>query len=134
MPSDPPQSLVLGYDPTTFSNNFNIMSILYILPLLMVIPFIPFKAKCIRKISMIELGHKWVDLLVGEIMLFCVLFNFQFLLFGMIVFYRDGRNIKDYSSSMIIWWGVFCTLLSFFGLIFKPELYGNFRAAFKYDN
>ena len=58
------------------------MTALYVLPLVAVIPFIPLKAKCIRKISMIELGHKWVDLLLGEIMLFCVLFNWQYLMMG----------------------------------------------------
>jgi hypothetical protein len=110
------------------------MTALYVLPLVAVIPFIPLKAKCIRKISMIELGHKWVDLLLGEIMLFCVLFNWQYLLFGMIAFYRDGRDITNYGSSMIIWLGMACTLLSFVGLVFKPEIYGNFRMAFRYND
>jgi hypothetical protein len=96
------------------------MTILYILPLILVIPFIPLKAKCIRKISMIEMGHKWVDLFLGEIMLYCVLFNYQYLLFGLIEFYQDGRNTKSYASSMIIWYGVLCTICSFLGLIFKP--------------
>ena len=41
------------------------MSILYIIPFLAVIPFIPIKAKCVRKLSWIELGHKWVDLFLG---------------------------------------------------------------------
>ena len=131
---NPPQSFALGFDPRTFSNNFNLMTVLYILPLVMVIPFIPLKAKCIRKISMIELGHKWVDLLLGEIMLFCVLFNFQYLLFGMIAFYQDGRDTKSYASSMIIWLGMVCTVLSFLGLVFKPEIYGNFRTVFRYNS
>jgi hypothetical protein len=130
---NPPQSFALGFDPRTFSNNFNLMTAFYILPLVAVIPFIFLKAKCIRKISMIELGHKWVDLLLGEIMLFCVLFNFQYLLFSMIAFYQDGRDVKNYGSSMIIWLGMVCTVLSFLGLIFKPEIYGNFRTAFQYD-
>jgi hypothetical protein len=96
------------------------MTALYILPLIAVIPFIFLKAKCIRKISMTELGHKWVDLLLGEIMLFCVLFNFQYLLFGMIAFYQDGRDIKSYTSSMIICLSNLCTVLSFLGFVFKP--------------
>lgn len=62
---NPPQALTLGFDPRTFSNNFNLMAAFYILPLVLVLPFIPLKAKCIRKISMIELGHKWVDLFLG---------------------------------------------------------------------
>lgn len=66
-------------------------------------------------------------------MLFCVLFNFQYLLFGLVVFYRDGRNTKNYASSMMVWWGVLCTLASFLGLIFKPEIYGNFRTVFKFN-
>jgi hypothetical protein len=131
---DPPQSLTLGYDATTFSNNFNVMTVLYILPLVIVIPFIPLKAKCIRKLSMIELGHKWVDLLLGEIYLYGVLFNFQFFLFSLVVFYRDGRNTLNYASCMICWFGAFCTLCSFLGLVFKPEIYGNFRTAFKYNS
>jgi hypothetical protein len=130
---NPPQTFTLGFDPRTFSDNFNLMTALYVLPLVAVIPFIPLKAKCIRKISMIELGHKWVDLLLGEIMLFCVLFNWQYLLFGMIAFYRDGRDITNYGSSMIIWLGMACTVLSFMGLVFKPEIYGNFRTCFRYD-
>jgi hypothetical protein len=117
---NPPQSFALEFDPRTFSQNFNLMTALYILPLIAVIPFIFLKAKCIRKISMTELGHKWVDLLLGETMLFCVLFNFQYLLFGMIAFYQDGRDLRSYSSSMIIWVGNVCTLLSLLGLIFKP--------------
>ncbi len=131
---NPPQSFTLGFDPRNFSSNFNLMTALYVLPLVAVIPFIPLKAKCIRKISMIELGHKWVDLLLGEIMLFCVLFNWQYLLFGMIAFYRDGRDITNYGSSMIIWLGMACTLLSFLGLVFKPEIYGNFRMVFRYND
>lgn len=117
---NPPQALTLGYDVRTFSANFNLMTALYILPLVVVVPFIPLKAKCIRKISMIEMGHKWVDLLLGEIMLFCVLFNFQYLLFGLVVYYQDGRNTANYASSMIIWFGVLCTVCSFLGLVFKP--------------
>ena len=117
---NPPQSFALEFDPKTFSNNFNLMTALYILPLVAVIPFIFLKAKCIRKISMAELGHKWVDLLLGETMLFCVLFNFQYLLFGMIAFYQDGRDIKSYSSSMIIFLSNLCTLMSFLGMILKP--------------
>lgn len=117
---NPPQSFTLGFDPRTFSNNFNMMTALYIVPLIAVIPFIFLKAKCIRRISIIEFGHKWVDLLLGEIMLFCVLFNFQYLLFGMITFYQDGRDIKNYGSSMIIWLGMACTVLSFVGFIFRP--------------
>ncbi len=132
--NNPPQSLTLGFDVRTFSHNFNLMALLYILPLLCVIPFIPLKAKCIRKLSMIELGHKWVDLLLGEIMLFIVLFNFQYFLMGLIVFYQDGRNLKDYMSSMTIVFGGLCTICSFLGLIFKPEIYGNFRTAFRFDN
>ena len=73
---NPPQSFTLGFDPRTMSSNFNLMAVFYLLPLVMVIPFIPLKAKCVRKISMIELGNKWVDLLLGEIMLFSTLFNF----------------------------------------------------------
>lgn len=96
--NDPPQSFALGFDATTFSNNFNLMSLLYVLPLLFVIPFIPMKAKCIRKLSWIEMGHKWVDLLLGEIMLYIVLFNLQYFLFGLIVFYQDGGNTKNYVS------------------------------------
>ena len=131
---NPPQSFALGFDPRTFSNNFNLMTALYVLPLVAVIPFIFLKAKCIRKISMIELGHKWVDLLLGEIMLFCVLFNLQSLLFGMIAFYQDGRDVKNYGSSMIICLGMVCTVFSFIGLIFKPEIYGNFRMVFRYND
>jgi hypothetical protein len=131
---NPPQSFVLGFDPRTFSNNFNLMTGLYVLPLVAVIPFIPLKAKCVRKISMIELGHKWVDLLLGEVLLFCVLFNLQYLLFGMIAFYRDGRDVMNYGSSMIIWLGMACTVLSFVGLVFKPEIYGNFRMVFRYND
>jgi hypothetical protein len=131
---NPPQSFTLGFDPRTFSNNFNLMTILYLLPLVAAIPFIPLKAKCIRKLSMIELGHKWVDLLLGEIMLFCVLFNFQYLMFGMIAFYQDGRDVNNYSSSMIIWLGMACTVMSFIGLIFKPDIYGNFRMVFRYND
>jgi hypothetical protein len=130
---NPPQSFTLGFDPRTFWNNFNFMTILYILPLVAVIPFIPLKAKCFRKKSMIELGNKWVDLLLGEIMLFCTLFNFQYLLFGLIAFYRDGRDITNYASSTSLALGLFCTVCSFAGLIFKPEIYGNFRTAFRYD-
>ena len=130
--TNPPQALVLGFDTRTFSGNFNLMTVLYVLPLLAVIPFIPLKAKCIRKISMIELGHKWVDLLLGEIMLFCVLFNLQYLLFGTVVFYQDGRDTANYSSSMMIWGGVLCTVCSCVGLVLKPEIYGNFRTVFKY--
>lgn len=74
------------------------MSILYVLPLIFVIPFIPMKAKCIRRLSIIEMGHKWVDLLLGEIMLYIVLFNLQYFMFGLIVFYQDGRNTKNYAS------------------------------------
>lgn len=133
MEVNPPQSLVLSYDTTTFSNNFNIMAVLYVLPLLIVIPFIPLKAKCIRKLTMIELGNKWVDLLLGEINLYGVLFNYQYFLFSLIVFYRDGRNSFNYPSSMIIWTGGFFTLCSFIGLILKPEIYGNFRSVFKYN-
>ena len=131
--NNPSQSLVLGFDAMTFSNNFNLMTILYILPLVLVVPFIPLKAKCVRKISMIEFGHKWVDLLLGEIMLFCVLFNFQYLVFGVIAFYKDGRNTVNYASSTIISFGMLCTVFSFLGLVFKPEIYGNFRSVFKYD-
>ena len=118
--NNPPQSLILGFDTMTFSNNFNLMTILYILPLVLVVPFIPFKAKCVRKISMIEFGHKWVDLLLGEIMLFSVLFNLQYLVFGLTAFYKDGRNTANYASSMIIWFGLLSTVGSFLGLIFKP--------------
>ena len=131
--NNPPQSLILGFDTMTFSNNFNLMTIFYILPLVLVVPFIPLKAKCVRKISMIEFGHKWVDLLLGEIMLFCVLFNFQYLVFGVIAFYKDGRNTVNYASSTIISLGMLCTVCSFLGLVFKPEIYGNFRTVFKYD-
>ena len=104
----------------TFSHNFNLMALLYLLPLIVVIPFIPMKAKCIRKLSMIEMGHKWVDLLLGEIMLYIVLFNLQYFLFGMIVFYQDGRNVKEYLSSMIVSFGGLLTLVSIIGLILKP--------------
>jgi hypothetical protein len=41
------------------------MSLFYVLPLILVLPFIPLKAKCIRKITIVEIGHKWVDLLLG---------------------------------------------------------------------
>lgn len=41
------------------------MVLFYILPLIIAIPFIPLKAKCVRKLSLIEMGHKWVDLLIG---------------------------------------------------------------------
>ncbi len=117
---NPPQSFALGFDPRTFSSNFNLMTALYVLPLVAVIPFIPLKAKCIRRISMIELGHKWMDLLLGEIMFFNVMFNLQSLLMGTVEFYEDGRNSGNYASSMMIWFGVFCTICSFLGLIFKP--------------
>jgi hypothetical protein len=50
---NPPQSRAMDLDPTTFSSNFNLMTILYILPLVIVIPFIPLKAKCIRRLSTI---------------------------------------------------------------------------------
>ena len=132
--NSPPQALVLGFDTRTFSHNFNLMTVLYVLPLLAVIPFIPLKAKCVRKISVIELGHKWVDLLLGEIILFCVLFNLQYLVFGTVVFYRDGRDTANYSSSMMVWWGLLCTVCSCAGLVLKPEIYGNFRTVFKYNN
>ncbi len=130
---NPPQSFALGFDPRTFSNNFNLMTALYIVPLMAVIPFILLKGKCIRKISLIEFGNKWVDLFLGEIMLYCVLFNFEYLMFGTIAFYQDGRDVKNYASSMIIWLGMACTLVSFVGLIFRPDIYGNFRTAFRYD-
>jgi hypothetical protein len=130
---NPHQSFTLGFDPRTFWNNFNLMVILYVLPLIAVIPFIPLKAKCVRKKSMIELGNKWVDLLLGEIMLFCTLFNFQYLMFCLIAFYRDGRDITNYASSTVLSLGLFCTVCSVLGLIFKPEIYGNFRTAFRYD-
>ena len=130
---NPPQSFTLGFDPRTFWNNFNLMTALYILPIVAVIPFIPLKAKCVRKISLIELGNKWVDLLMGEIILFSVLFNFQYLMFGLIAFYRDGRDITNYASSTAISLGLLCTVCSFVGLLFKPEIYGNFRTAFRYD-
>ena len=117
---NPPQSLTLDFDVMTLSHNFNLMSLLYVLPLILVIPFIPMKAKCIRKLSMIEMGHKWVDLLLGEIMLYILLFNLQYFLFGMIVFYQDGRNVKEYLSSMIVSFGGLMTVCSVFGLILKP--------------
>ena len=41
------------------------MTLLYILPLIALLPFIPLKGKCIKKLSYIEMGHKWVDLLLG---------------------------------------------------------------------
>jgi len=118
--NNPPQSLTLDFDTMTFSHNFNLMALLYLLPLIAVIPFIPMKAKCVRKLSMIELGHKWVDLLLGEIMLYIVLFNLQYFLFGTIVFYQDGRNVKEYLSSMIVSFGGLITLVSVIGLILKP--------------
>ena len=130
---NPPQSFTLGFDPRNFWNNFNLMTLFYILPIVAVIPFIPLKAKCVRKISMIELGNKWVDLLMGEIMLFSVLFNFQYLMFGLIAFYRDGRDITNYASFTVISLGLLCTVCSFVALLFKPEIYGNFRTAFRYD-
>ena len=130
---NPPQSFTLGFDPRTFWNNFNLMTALYVLPLVAVVPFVPLKAKCVRKISMIELGSKWVDLLLGEVMLLSVLFNFQYLMFGLIAFYRDGRDVTNYASSTAISLGLFCTVCSFVGLVFKPEIYGNFRTAFRYD-
>jgi hypothetical protein len=77
---NPPQQDILAFDPTTLSNNFNIMTLFYLLPLLAVLPFIPLKAKCIRKISIVEFGHKWVDLLLGEIYLALALFNYQYFL------------------------------------------------------
>lgn len=131
--TDPPQSLTLGFDPVTFSNNFNLMSLLYLLPLIAVIPFVPLKAKCVRRLSIIEMGHKWVDLFLGEIYLFMTLFNYQYFLFSLIVYYQDGRNVKNYGSTMIIWIGGLVTLCTFIGLVFKPEIYGNFRTVFRYN-
>ena len=96
------------------------MSILYVLPLIALIPFIPFKAKCVRKLSYIEMGHKWVDLLLGEILLYVVLFNYQYFLFNLITFYWDGRNTDDYASTMIVIIGGLTTFLSFVGLVVKP--------------
>jgi hypothetical protein len=118
--NDPPQSLTLDFDARTFSHNFNLMGMLYVLPLLFVSPFILMKAKCIRKLSMVEMGHKWVDLLLGEMMLYIVLFNLQYFLMGVVVFYQDGRNTKEYLSSMIVSLGGLCTVLSLLGLVFRP--------------
>jgi hypothetical protein len=41
------------------------MALFYVLPLILVIPFIPLKAKCIRRLNWIEIGHKWFDLFLG---------------------------------------------------------------------
>ena len=131
--NNPPQSRVLDFDPLTFSNNFNFGVLLYIVPLIAILPFIPLKAKCIRKLSMIELGHKWVDLLLGEIYLSFVLFNFQFLMFSIVNYYADERGALDYLSLMFIPLSLTVTVLSFLGLIFKPEIYGNFRTSFRFD-
>lgn len=124
---NPPQSFTLDFNPRSFTENFNLMIELYILPLIAVIPLI-----LISMINLFRLGHKWITFFLGEIMFFCVMFNFQYLLFGMITFYQDGRDVKNYESLMLIWFGFTCTVMSIIGLIFKPEFYQNLRMVFKY--
>jgi hypothetical protein len=53
---DPWQAYTLGFDPTTFSSNFNVMTILYVLPLVGLLPMIPLKARCLKDMSIIETG------------------------------------------------------------------------------
>ena len=95
------------------------MSILYIIAFLAVIPFIPIKAKCVRKLSWIELGHKWVDLFLGEILLSIVLFNYQYFILNVVTYFNDGRNTTNYGSIMVVLIGGLATISSFLGLIFK---------------
>lgn len=109
------------------------MSVLYVLPLILVLPFIPLKAKAVRRLTVIEFGHKWVDLLLGEIYFFFVFFNFQYFMVSAIVSFEDGRNTLDYKSTMIVFFGGLATFGCLIGLICKPEIYGNFRTVFKYD-
>ncbi len=99
---------------------------LYTLILIAVIAFI-----LVNMIKPIKLLEDWISLLLGDIMLFCVLFNFQYFFFGMISFYQDGRDVNNLESSIIIWFGFTCTVLSLIGIILKPEVYKRLRMAFE---
>lgn len=69
---------------------------------------------------MIEIGNKWVDLLLGETNLFFVLFNFQYFLFNLIVTLKNWQDFKDYFSITLVCLGVIFTLCAVVGLVFKP--------------
>ncbi len=125
------QSYILGFDSSSFLYNFNFNLAAYSLPLIISFFILLYKLRYKHLPAWRDLAQQLYEVLIGETILYLVIFNLGPLIVYSYLFYTSSPKSIEYYDSAAIALAVAMTLFAFFNFFFKPEIVGMFRSAFK---